>query len=572
MKILGIRAGHDAAAALIVDGVIVADAAEERFTRIKNDASFPLNALNFCLEASGTSSEELDCVAFPNRILPEQFLVFFDVPQKIVPEQKKTGSLQIKEYIKKAIPYESNHNVPVLPFYQKPLKLSETCTLHLREHHLAHAASACYTSGLYDQKALVVTMDGRGDGTSVALWRFWKNKIENLQQWDGSSSIGWFYANATEAMGWRHGSEEWKIMGLAPYGTPQPGALKGYYPEFENGKLVTPHDYGKFGRWNDHGANHYHGRDSVLLANNLQKMGAENFAAEVQRVSEEQAMNIILPWLKKEDTRHLLCAGGFFLNVKFNQNLWYKGVLDTQWIYPNAGDAGIAAGVALHAYYDKNPKVQNKRLSNLYLGPEYTENYIKELLDERNLNYRYAEDPTIKAAEYLAKNLVVGWFQGRMESGPRALGNRSILMSPLKAENKDILNAKVKYREHFRPFCPSLLAEKATEYLVNPRDERFMVTSFQAKEDKQDLIPAVVHKDGTSRPQMVKRDDNPKYYDLIKEFGELTGVPVILNTSFNIKGEPIVCHPREAIRCFYDTGLDVLVLGNFILEKPGLEK
>ena len=415
-------------------------------------------------------------------------------------------------------------------------------------------------------------MDGIGDGTSVAIWRFEKNRLTLLKQYGGQGSLGWFYANATEAMGWRHGSDEWKLMGLAPYGKESPGALKGFYPEYENGYLILPHDYGEFGRWNDHGANHYHGKDSETLSMFVDNLGAENFAAEVQRVAEEQAFNIILPWLAKEKVVHLCCAGGFFLNVKFNQKLWYKKLLETQWIYPNPGDSGIAAGAALHAYYTINPNVLPHRLDTMYFGPEYTDDYIMSVLNERGLRYRKSMDVAKETARYLTENYVVGWFQGRMESGPRALGNRSILMSPLKAENKDIINAKVKYREAFRPFCPSMLYEYASDYLVDSREEQFMVTSFAVKEDMKGRIPAVVHKDGTARPQMVKRELNKLYYDLIMEFGKMTGEYAILNTSFNVKGEPIVCHPREAIRCFFDTGLDVLVIGNFIIEKPALEK
>jgi len=572
MKILGVRFGHDAAAALVIDGKIVADAAEERFTRIKNDTSFPIHSIEYCLRAGGIDSEELDCIALPSKIIQPEVFIFFHVPENNKYTYLKKEQSKARHFLKRLLPYDNGPSLPVLPLYQKPFKLSDSCIIHLCEHHLAHAASAAFTAGLGNQKALVVTMDGIGDGTSVAIWRLEKNRLTLLKQYGGQGSLGWFYANATEAMGWRHGSDEWKLMGLAPYGKESPGALKGFYPEYENGYLILPHDYGEFGRWNDHGANHYHGKDSETLSMFVDNLGAENFAAEVQRVAEEQAFNIILPWLAKEKVVHLCCAGGFFLNVKFNQKLWYKKLLETQWIYPNPGDSGIAAGAALHAYYTINPNVLPHRLDTMYFGPEYTDDYIMSVLNERGLRYRKSMDVAKETARYLTENYVVGWFQGRMESGPRALGNRSILMSPLKAENKDIINAKVKYREAFRPFCPSMLYEYASDYLVDSREEQFMVTSFAVKEDMKGRIPAVVHKDGTARPQMVKRELNKLYYDLIMEFGKMTGEYAILNTSFNVKGEPIVCHPREAIRCFFDTGLDVLVIGNFIIEKPALEK
>lgn len=552
-RIMGIRYGHDASVALLVDGKIVASVAEERFTRTKNDGSFPINAIEYCLKTAGMEAAELDAIVFPAKgYLPPPLFAFFAVPEEVVP-LKKRG------------------DVPVLPIYFKPWKLSKTCKLLTVEHHRAHAASAYYTSGLAPtERALVVTMDGRGDEISVAVWRGEKNRLTSLHQWDGSASLGWFYANATEALGWRHGSDEWKTMGLAPYGTPQPGALKGYHPEFENGKLVKGRNYGAASRWLDHGVNHYHMQDSIPLSKIAEKLGKEDYSAEVQRVAEEQAEKLILPWLEKENTRHFCAAGGFFLNVKFNQKLWYTGKLDSHWTYPDPGDAGLALGAALSVYFEAHPEQPAEKLPHMYYGPEYSAAEIESLLKERKLEYEKPANVSEAAARYLAENKIIAWFQGRMEAGPRALGNRSILMSPLRPENKDLINACVKYREAFRPFAPAMLYEAVDDYLINAREEPYMITSFEVKPEKQDKIPAVVHVDGTSRPQTVRRETNPRYYDLIKSFGELTGENVILNTSFNVKGEPIICHPREAIKCFFDTGLDVLVLGDFILKKQGV--
>ncbi len=580
MKILGIRYGHDASAALIVDGKIVADVAEERFSRIKNDASFPINSILYCLKEGNINSDMLDCLAIPTSSFQRDFRSFFSIPADIVPRRMGRASKirsRISGFVRRNNlrddPYTST-NKTVLPLYQTPLKLSDRCKILLIEHHLAHASSACYTSGLIDEKALVVTMDGRGDDVSVAIWRFNNNKISKLKSFDGRGSVGWFYACATEAMGWRQSSDEWKVMGLAPYGVPKPGVLKGFYPEYKDGYLVTPHDYGEFGRWNDHGANHYHSKDSIELRKIVNKIGRKDFAAEVQRISEEQAMNIILPWLAKEKTKHLLCAGGCFLNVKLNQKVWYSGEVDTQWVYPNCGDSGLSVGAALLAHHT-NCDCDNERhnvLTSLYHGPGFSDEEIKLILDDRGLDYKFVENPSEEAADYLIKNNIVGWFRGRMESGPRALGNRSIIMSPLRAENKDIINKKVKFREAFRPFTPSLLYEKAGDYFVNIREEKYMVCSFAVRAEKRSKIPAVVHIDGTARPQMVKREYNRFFYDLIKSFGDRTGEYVVLNTSFNIKGEPIVLHPREALRCFYDTGIDVLFLNNFVIEKPAVKK
>ncbi len=567
MKILGVRFGHDSAAALIVDGEIVADVAEERFTRCKNDTTFPLKAIKYCLQAGGISSENIDVLAIPTTSFQPEFGVFFDIPENIKPSEKSRLKLSVKTF------FRSKPNLPILPRYQKPMKLSPHCRIELIDHHLAHVASAAYTSGIDTSiKVLGVTIDGIGDRTSAAVWRIQNNQIENLARFGGDSSLGWFYANATEAMGWRHGSEEWKVMGLAPYGKPKPGLLKGYYPEFEDGVLVRPHNYGDFGRWHDHGANHYHGKDAEPMANICESVGIEDFAAEVQRVSEEQAFKIILPWLEKEQTRHLVCAGGFFMNVKFNQNLWYSGRLDTQWVYPNPGDAGLAVGTALYVHYQNNSMLQHKQLDNLYFGPEFSNDEIRVILNDRGIDHKYYENIEEITARYLARNLVVGWFQGRMEAGPRALGNRSILMSPLDPANKDLINAKVKYREKFRPFCPSIAAEAYDAYLRGAREELFMVSSFEVNEGMQNRIPAVVHKDNTARPQKVYPHINQRYHRLITEFGKISGEAILLNTSFNIKGEPIVCNPREAIKCFYDTGIDVLVIGNYLVKKSNIDE
>lgn len=565
MNILGVRFGHDAAAALIVDGKIIASIEEERLTRIKHDASFPVKAIAECLRIGGLKSEDIECLALPNVKIQEVFFRFFSIPNCPAEYREPMPT----SFFRRSVPAQPG--LPVMPLYYEPFRLSETCKIHLSGHHRAHAASAYYTSGLTEEGSLVVTMDGSGDDVSCAFWRGEGKKITLLKSFDRGSSLGYFYSNCTEALGWRHGANEWKLMGLAPYGKPWPGLLKGFHPEFDNGELIVSREYGDFGRWNDHGANHYHGQDSKKLKKFVEQIGTEDFAAEAQRVVEEQGLQLLLPWLEKEGTRNLCCAGGFFLNVKFNQKLWYTGVLDNQWVYPDCGDSGLPVGAALDACASMEPETDFPGISNVYYGPEFSDSFIKETLDERGIAYVRSDDPASVTAQYLAENLAVGWFQGRMEAGPRALGHRSILMSPLRKENKDLINAKVKYREMFRPFCPSMLHEVRDEYLVDARDEEYMITSFEVHPQKKDKIPAVVHEDGTARPQLVKKDVEPLYHSLIEAFYKLTGEGVVLNTSFNVRGEPVVCEPREAIRCFYDTGLDVLVLGNYIITKPALD-
>lgn len=564
--VLGVHVGHDAAAALIIDGRIVADVAEERFTRVKNDSSFPLRSIEFCLSYAGMKADELDAIALPSRYLHPDVPVFIDIPKDKLPAEDRTRASRVKQSVLKYL-VPDRGSVTTLPLYQKPMTVGSRCQVELVGHHRAHAASAYYTSGNNAERTLVVTMDGVGDNEAVAVWKGENNELELLRSWNKESSLGWFYSNCTEALGWRHGSDEWKTMGLAPYGTPQPGALDGFHPVFEAGELKRGHTYTGGGSWLDHSAFHYHFDDSLPLAGIAKRLGREDFSAEAQRVFEAQAGQIIGPWLERLGTRHFCGAGGAFLNVKANQNLWYTGKLDTQWVYPNPGDAGLAVGAALDVYFKHNPRAKHEQLLDPYLGPSYDDNEIRRILDERGLAYEQVTDPAKAAAADLAQGRILGWFQGRMESGPRALGNRSILMSPVKAENKDIINRCVKYREAFRPFCPSILSERADDYLESAREERFMITSFTVRPERKAGIPAVVHVDGTARPQTVRKDVNPRYHDLIRNFGERTGEYAILNTSFNVKGEPIVCNPREALKCFYDTGLDVLYLGAYRLEK-----
>ncbi len=265
----------------------------------------------------------------------------------------------------------------------------------------------------------------------------------------------------------------------------------------------------------------------------------------------------------------MCAAGGVCLNVKLNQRIWYSGKIRKHWTYPNCGDSGLAYGAALVAYFQER-FTTIPALEDLYSGPMYSDDEIQTLLNHRRIPARWVGDIEDAVAKLLAENKIVGWFQGRMESGPRALGNRSILMSAERVDNKDLINAKVKYREAFRPFCPSIPVECAPQYLVKFRPEPFMVTSFDATSGKKDGIPAVVHEDGTVRPQTVARQTNERYWTLLRRFAEFTGHPVLLNTSMNIMGEPIACNPREAIKCFFDSGMDALALGNYLLTKDAI--
>ncbi|MBF0198215.1 MAG: hypothetical protein HQL32_10915 [Planctomycetes bacterium] len=569
MNILSFRDGHNASATLYQDGQIIADIAEERLSRSKNDASFPFHSIKYCLDMGGIHMEDIDIIALPSHDYPDFISHYFDVPDEVNVIQHSPESSIKRDLLNSMKRKKGKAKRAPFPAYINQYRLSPTCEIHLVNHHLAHAASACFTSGS-TEPALVITMDGRGDQVSSAVWWFDGRQIQMKKSYGQDSSLGYFYSCATEALMWMQSCDEWKVMGLAPYGKPQPGQLEGLHPEFENGQLSKGLNFPTMHRFKEHGIVHYHCEHSKKLQPFVKNMGRENFAAEVQRVTEEQAMNFIKPLLEQYNTRRLYCSGGFFLNVKLNQKLWETGLLDHQWVYPEPGDAGLTMGATLYA---ANIKEEPRQISleTVYYGPEFSNEEIQLILDDRGLNYEFAENVEEITASLLMDNHVLGWFQNKLESGPRALGNRSIIMSPLRAENKDILNGKIKFREAFRPFCPSILYESASSYFENYRDEFFMTSAFKVREEKRTKIPAVVHVDGTARPQLVKKENNPRYHTLIEEFGKLSGEDVIVNTSFNIKGEPIVCHPREAIRCFMDTGMDVLVLGNFILKKPHLK-
>jgi carbamoyltransferase len=562
MHVLGIHIGHDSSAALVVDGRIVADVAEERFTRTKHYCGLPTRSIEYCLSSQGLTMADIDAVAVPTAgPMPD---LNFLLELRGTREERSNLTRQAVEFTRRWTNRPENRP----PLYFKTFPLAAHTELIHVGHHLAHAASAYYTSGRRD-KQLIVTLDGIGDGISIGLWRAENGRIDLLKSWGGEASLGWFYSNVTEALGWWHGDGEGKTMGLAPYGDSAKcgGVLDPFYPKFHGGDLVEPHDFGRMGYWNEGGALQWHFDEAYDIQKLIQKHGREHIAAEAQRVLEEQVKAIVYPWLEKENTRHLTCSGGVFLNVKLNQRIWDDRKVERQHIYPNPGDSGLAVGAALHAYYQANPGAPIHTIQDLYWGPEYSAKEIEDVLKARNLTYRRVDNIEEFAAKQLANDKIIAWHQGRMESGPRALGNRSILMSANRAENKDVINARVKFREAFRPFCPSLLWEKRDEYLQNARDEFFMITSFTAQQSKWDKVPAVVHADRTLRPQTVNQQFNRRFWNLINEFGKQTGEYLLLNTSFNIMGEPIVCHPREAIRCFYDNGLDVLIMDNFVLEK-----
>lgn len=560
MIVLGIHIGHDSSAALIVDGTVVADVAEERFNRIKHFAGIPFQSINFCLKHANITMDQVTALATTrtSSVFNELFVLN---GKKRIPETLQDKAIRMYSIF-------SPQWGKQLPLYVNRFPLASGTPIIKVPHHLAHASSAFYTSG-FSSKCLIVTMDGIGDSTSVALWEGNpENGIKCLKTFGGDASLGWFYGNATEALGWWHGDGEGKTMGLAPYGEPTcVSELLRFCPEFRKGELIRPHDFGNVSCWNNQGALHWHFDDSNKMKSLVDAHSREDFAASAQKILETQAQELIYQWMSSKGLKNLCCSGGIFLNVKLNQRILSSGVCDDLFVYPNAGDSGLAVGAALHVCHEMAGDHKSTRIEHLYSGPSFDNNEIEKALRLCGLRYHRTDNSSQDAASRLADGKIVAWFQGQMESGPRALGNRSILVSANKAENKDILNERVKFREGFRPFCPSLTDEKRDTYLKNPHEAPFMIISFDVTDDKRNKVPAVVHRDGTLRPQTVKRSVNPKYWSLIDSFGQATGEYLVLNTSFNIMGEPIVTDPLHAVRCFYGCGLDSLVIGDFVIDK-----
>ncbi len=563
MIVLGVHKGHDSSAAIVIDGKVIADVQEERFSRVKHSANPPLKSIDFCLKQAGLKSiNDVDYISSSWESAPKELSAIFDLDNS----RAEDFAIQLG---KKILGKSTETYKLRLPIFYPDYKLKDKSKFRNNNHHLAHAASAYFTRK-NSEKTLIFTIDGAGDEICTSIWMGEGNKIELLKSYYREASIGWAYSVVTEGLHWIHGDGEGKTMGLAPYGdyTKCSGVLDKYFPVFENENLVRKSSLGECFFWSESGSNQFHFEEACEVEKLIKQYGREDIAAEAQRKLEECVMNLVFGWIKKTGVKNIAFAGGVMLNVKLNQRMWNNrgDLIVDQHVYPNPGDSGLAVGAALLEYYRHND-FHGYDFNHLYLGPEYSNEEIEAILKIRKLKYTFLENPSLKAAELLAENKIIAWFQGRMESGPRALGNRSILMSPLKAENKDAINAWVKFREGFRPFCPSLTYESASTYLKDFKDEFFMITSFDIKEEKRHAIPAVVHVDGTVRPQMVQKETNPRYWELINEFGRLTGESIVLNSSFNVMGESIVNNPKEAIRCFYDSGIDALFIGNYYVSK-----
>jgi carbamoyltransferase len=592
-NILGISAYyHDSAAVLIRDGVIVAAVQEERFSRIKHDPGFPSRAIEHCLDAGGIGMEALDYVAFYDKPLLK-FERLLETYLAYAPSGFRSFVAAMPVWLKEKLLLKAllRREIAEMMGASK----AEMPTLLFGEHHESHAASAFYPSPF--EEAAVLCMDGVGEWATTSVWMGRGNTLVPVWQIDFPHSLGLLYSAFTYYTGFKVNSGEYKLMGLAPYGEPK-------YVDLILDKLLHLKDDGTF-RLDMRFFNYANGLTMTSAAFDT-LFGAPprppespitqremDIAASIQVVTEEVVLRLARTVHDKLNTDFLCLAGGVALNCVANGRLLREGPFKDIWIQPASGDAGGALGVAYsvwHRYLGqaRAPKAQDA-MSGSYLGPQYSATEIRTYLDAVGASYsELTEDelPT-RVASILADEEVVGWFQGRMEFGPRALGGRSILGDPRSKRMQSVMNQKIKFRESFRPFAPSVLAARAAEYFQLDRPSPYMLlvaelqnakrVAMSAEEhqlfgiDKLQIprseLPAITHVDYSARVQTVHPETHPRYYALLTAFDQRTGCPVLVNTSFNVRGEPIVCTPEDAYRCFMRTEMDYLVLENCLLAK-----
>jgi len=571
MYTLGINAVfHDSAACLVADGAVVAAAEEERFTRVKHGKrpvpfttwELPYHAIDYCLKEAGIALADLDYVAYsfnPGIVLGKRRSeATLTLP--LEPSAHETTGDWLSPWEPLAIAYVVNAERQLIDGAPHHLRSRFRSAKRARrwqwrfvEHHLAHEASA-FLAAPFDAAA-VMTLDGRGERASTSYGHYSRGDYRRIAQVEVPHSLGLLYEEVTRHLGFLHSSDEYKVMALASYGKPRYAERFRELVRVDGGQYtLAPLELEqRFGPARERGEpfteHHF------------------DIARSLQLVLEESVIELAR-WLKAETRAENLCmAGGVALNCVMNARVRDAGLFERVWVQPAAGDAGTALGAALWTDWRARGGERRYRMDHAYLGPEYSDAEIRALLEYSRLPYRRADDVAEETADILASDRIVGWFQGRMEFGPRALGSRSILASPLTAEIQQRLNA-IKDREDFRPVAPVVLEEEAGKWFSGARVSPFMLFVHEVVPERRSRIPGVVHIDGTARIQTVNATQHPLYHRLIQAFQRRTDVPVLVNTSFNTQGEPIVCTPQDAVRCFTTSPLDALVIGAYILEKP----
>jgi len=586
--VLGVHCGHDAGACIIVNGKVIADAQEERFTRQKHCSGIPYQSVWFCLEQAGIEPSALKVVATSHRHFKlEHFFLFPETP---IPELKaKPASLRQKlrgqsptlpkqpEFVQIPGKVEPRLN----QFYEGALKapgyfnqvITNKCSFIRYGHHECHAATAYYTSKALkeNREALVVVLDGIGDDISVSIWKGLDGRLQMIKEFGKEYSLGFFYSTVTEVLGYQVLDGEGTTMGQAPYGVYNEAiaeTLSRYLPDLIK-ESPSIEAVGTVYRFDLSGSPHFHLNRVNKLSKELKGFEPNDIAFTAQKMLEKAVVRLVQHWQNETGINKVLLSGGVALNVKLNSVLAENGV-DLE-VFPNPGDGGLALGNALLGHRTLDDMKPAAVFDSIYQGCESSDDDIESYLKSRLIQYQKPENVFDAAADLLAQNKAIGWYQGKMESGPRALGNRSILMNPAKAENKDHLNKKVKYRQDFRPFCPSVLEGFENDLLKSYDGHgKFMIRAYRVTELGKEKMPAAVHADNTTRPQVVG-DENPAFRELLQSFYQKTGIPALINTSMNVKGEPIAATHVDALKCFFSSGLDALVLGSFVVVKQGVE-
>lgn len=570
MYILGISCFyHDSSAALLKDGRIVAAAQEERFTRKKHDISFPINSIKYCLKSQNITIEDIDYVGFYEK----PFLKF----ERILYQHLETFPKSYKTFLFN-MPSWFNEKLRIIKLMKKKLKYKKG--IFFINHHIAHVAGSFLLSPF--KKAALFTIDGVGEWTTTAYGIGEGNEIKLLKEIKFPHSIGLFYSTITAYLGFSVNNSEYKVMGLSPYGNWDKETNR-YYKKLR--KVVDIKEDGSYKLDMSYFDYHYKikmpsKKMCKLLGGPISKRDSEmtqkhkDIAAALQMITEE-VMTKMLNYVQKETKcDNLILSGGVGLNSVYNGKILKKTKFKRIWSQPDPGDGGTSLGAAVYIY---NVILGNKKrhsLKDAYLGPGFSKKDIKDFLDQSKIKYstfKNNKELVKKTAKLIQENNVIGWFQGRMEWGPRALGSRSILSDATNPNMQEILNLKVKHREKFRPFAPVVCEDDALKYFDcdNPIPEStdFMLMVYPIFKKWHKKIPSVTHIDGSGRLQTIRKKQNPRYYNLIKEFGKLSNIPILINTSFNIRGEPIVCTPHDAYKCMMGTEIDYLVMDNFLIKR-----
>ena len=567
MVILGIAGAltHDPSAAIVIDGKVIAAAEEERFTRKKHSINdLPINAVHFCMKEANIKSDDIDIVVFPWSCQIYNALKW-KVVRRIWRTRPSRAYMAIVQAQKK-----NNNALNKLYNTLKQCGINQKkVDIHYVEHHLAHASSAYHLSGF--KNSAILTLDGLGECTTSLFAEGREGKIKKIYEIVYSDSLGRFYSTITAYLGFTVLDGEYKVMGMAPYGDPSkinishiikeqglsfranddyvwPIRSKRYNPDLLIPKKMIE-DWGLPRKGDDLSEPYIH------------------IAAAAQRKFEEIVSYLVDKHLMKiiESSGSLCFAGGCALNVALNRILLKKPYIKNLWVQPASHDAGTSLGAATYIANEFGEKIEP--MKHVYLGPEFSNQEIEQVIKKSNFPFKYESNICQVTADLLSKGEIVGWFQGRMEWGPRALGNRSILGNPFLKGTADKINALIKFREKWRPFCPSILGERSSEILHSNHPAAFMTTAFKVNLSWRDRIPEVIHVDGTCRPQIVEKGMNPKFYCVIENFYHKTGVPVVINTSLNRRGEPMICTPDDALAMFKESGLQYLVIGDFLLWK-----